>query len=214
MFMVHSNLLVYFFIAMVLLVVSIISSSYSEVLKTVDTDQKVLFLTFDDGPGPYTSQLLDVLDKENVSATFFLLGSRAKNNSVVSRIVLEDHFVGVHSYSHPLLITNISDEIAESIRVVNNLTNTSVTLFRSPYGVTVPNVLSTAKEMNLTVVKWSCFPRDYSANKDQIVRRVSRCFNPGEIIVLHDWQSPQTIQALPEIIHDAKEQGYSFGILS
>lgn len=214
MLMVQSNLLVYFFIALVLLVVSVISSSYSSVLKSVNTDQKVLFLTFDDGPGPYTEQLLDVLSKENVSATFFLLGSRAKNNSIVTQMVLDGHFVGVHSYSHPVLLNNISEEISESVLAVNELTNTTVTLFRSPYGITIPKTVTAAKELNLTIVKWSCFPRDYSANSDQIVRRVSRCFNPGEIIVLHDWQSPQTIQALPQIIHNAKDQGYSFGLLS
>lgn len=214
MFMVRSNLLVYFFIALVLLVVSIISSSYSNILKSVDTNQKVLFLTFDDGPGPYTSQLLDILDEENVSATFFLLGSRAENNPLVTQMVLDGHFIGVHSYSHPLLIKNVSDEISKSVLVVNNLTNKPVTLFRSPYGITFPKTIRVAKEMNLTIVKWSCFPRDYSSTKDQIVRRVSRCFNPGEIIVLHDWQSPQTIEALPEIIHKAREQGYFFSVLS
>ena len=71
----------------------------------INTDQRIVALTYDDGPNPpYTDQLLDVLAKHNVKATFFLIGNRIeKHPGTVNRIIAEEHQIGNHSYSHPLL---------------------------------------------------------------------------------------------------------------
>jgi len=184
---------------------------FGNLLTHVDTNQKILYLTFDDGPGPYTEQVLDILHQENISATFFLVGERAvKNPELVRRMVLEGHSVGTHSDTHPWLFFNVYDEIFQGKLNVENASGEKVTLFRAPYGYVSPFTLHAAHKLNLTIVSWSCFPKDYAATKEQTVSRVDKCFKPGVIIVMHPWGHPQSVAALSDIITNAKTQGYTF----
>lgn len=185
-----------------------------DVLHRVDTDKKVLYLTFDDGPGPYTKQVLNFLEDKQVPATFFIVGDRVKDNSDLIRRMADDgHAIGTHSNTHPLLFRNIKEELLLSKLSIEYAGGRPVTLFRAPWGIVFPWTLKPASDLDLKIVAWSCFPRDYSATTQQIVSRVSKCFNPGEIIVLHPWNHPQTIQALPEIVSLARSQGYKFAVL-
>jgi len=189
--------------------------TYGDVLRSVDTDENVLFLTFDDGPGPYTAEVLDILLQHNVTATFFLVGERVEENpDLVLRMLNESHVVGSHSYSHKWLIFNITGEVTAGHDALFSVVNESVKFFRAPYGFLLPGTLKAANDLNLQVVRWSCFPRDYSATRQEIVSRVSRCLKLGEIITLHPWNNVQTVQALPDIIALAQEEGFRFDVLS
>ncbi|MBR9702653.1 polysaccharide deacetylase family protein [Candidatus Woesearchaeota archaeon] len=166
-----------------------------------------VYLTFDDGPVLLTSDVLDVLDFYNVSATFFLLGSQVKEFPSLTSRIAEDHTIGVHSYSHNLFTS--SKDIADSITIIENFTGVVPSLFRPPYGFHPPWLLSSAKNLNLTVVMWSSFPRDYAMKKEVIVERVTTKMKPGAIICLHD-TSEETLKALPEIIEYGLEHNLTF----
>lgn len=193
------------------------SSIFSkDVISKVPTNEKFLYLTFDDGPGPYTKQVLNFLDAKQVPATFFFLGECVKDNSdLVKRAVREGHAIGSHSFSHPFLFRNVAEEIQLGKLSVDYASETSTKLFRAPYGFLMPWTINRANEQGLNVIEWTCFPRDYSASSSEIiVSRVSKCFFPGSIIVLHPWNHKLTLDALPDIVSLARSQGYEFRTLN
>lgn len=183
-----------------------------DILKKVDTNDKVLYLTFDDDPGPYTKQTLNFLDDKQVPATFFVIGERAKENPDIVRRMIEDgHVVGTHSNTHPYLFFNVKEELLLGKLSAEYSSGSTVTLFRAPYGFVMPWTYFAAKDLDLKVVQWSCFPRDYTdPSPEEISRRVINCFSPGAIIVLHSANHENTVKALPEIVSQARMQGYTF----
>lgn len=187
----------------------------NDVISKVDTSKKILYLTFDDGPGPYTKQVLNFLDAKQVPATFFLVGERVKENQeIVRRMVRDGHAVGSHSFSHPFLFRNVEEEIYLGKLAVDFASGKSSTLFRAPYGFVFPWTLNKANNLGLKTVQWSCFPRDYSASSSEvIVSRVNSCLSPGAIIVLHPWNHEQSLKSLPDIVSFARSQGYEFRTL-
>ena len=105
----------------------------------ISTDEKIVALTFDDGPNPpYTDRLLDVLAKHNVKATFFMIGNRIeKHPETVQRVIAEGHQIGNHSYSHPLLgflpPSTVEREIERTDALIRELGVSEDIAFRSPF---------------------------------------------------------------------------------
>lgn len=193
----------------------IFMSPYSQILGdvTYSIDEDVLFLTFDDGPGESTEEILDILKGENIKATFFVVGDRINENpELLQRIANEGHSIGVHSMTHPYLYKNIESELKETGQLIYELTNQESRLFRPPYGFRTWDTIKTAEDLGLETITWSSFPMDYEKKSDDIVWFVTSSFHPGQIICLHDGpvNRKQTVLALPEIISAAKEQGYEF----
>ncbi|MFH1211781.1 MAG: polysaccharide deacetylase family protein [Candidatus Woesearchaeota archaeon] len=195
-------------------------------------------LTFDDGPKePYTSQILDILRKENVSATFFILGENAvKEPQIVRRISEEGHELGVHAYTHKSLLLQGKNTSIQQISVTKTLLEAiagnsgrdreraggeagngkKIKLFRPPYGVFSPVTVSHSKKLNLSLVLWSINSRDYKEkDKDAIIRNVLENANlkPGAIILLHV-NSELSVDALSGIISGLKEKGFTFAKVS
>lgn len=177
-------------------------------------DATGVVLTFDDGPDPvHTLEVLDVLDKHDVKATFFVIGKKAEEHrGVVEEIVRRGHEVGVHGYSHARLFSlwggkRVREDLEKAIRVLENTTGKTPLLFRPPIGHTNPTIARIADQLDLTVVGWSVGARDgLSRTKpEDVVRRIARGLEDGAIVLLHDapergTRKPAGVTALEAIL--------------
>jgi peptidoglycan/xylan/chitin deacetylase (PgdA/CDA1 family) len=184
-------------------------------------------LTFDDGPSPFTAQVLDVLKKNHVRATFFLCGENAERYpELVRRIRAEGHQIGNHTYSHPYLYmmseARIASEIDRTQDVLEKITGARPTLFRPPFGVRWFSLWPLLRERGLTMVLWSDRGYDGRLDADGIAKTTLDQLTPGAIILLHDGfetHAPSdvdraaTVRALPAIISGVRKAGFTFARL-
>lgn len=170
-------------------------------------------LTFDDGPSAYTEQVLNILNRYNVRATFYLIGRDVRRYpGTVQRIVNEGHRVGNHSFSHANLaylsragVVQDLQSTQDAIRAVSSVTPTA---FRPPYGSVNHTVREVASSMGLSIDLWSVDPQDWTQpGAGAITQRVLRQDGPGAVILLHSIYK-QTVDALPGIIEGIRAQGY------
>jgi polysaccharide deacetylase family sporulation protein PdaB len=197
---------------------------FGRVFYNMQTTQKIVALTFDDGPNPpYTEQLLDVLKENHVSATFFLIGQNVeKHPELVKRIAAEGHQLGNHTYHHMDLLKAdrklIADEVDRTNQVITAASGITPHLVRPPHGFRDPVVMEMMAERNLKVVEWSVMSRDWlNPGVDTIVERTISKVKNGSIILLHDGDGiaaqdsrAQTIEATRRIIQILSAQGYKF----
>jgi cellulose synthase/poly-beta-1,6-N-acetylglucosamine synthase-like glycosyltransferase/spore germination protein YaaH/peptidoglycan/xylan/chitin deacetylase (PgdA/CDA1 family) len=205
------------------------------VQKYGQADEKKLVLTFDDGPDPkYTPKILDILSREHVPATFFMVGINAENNiPLVKRIYKEGHEIGNHTFTHPN-IAEVSTRRAilemESTRLlIECVTGHSTILFRAPYNADsepekmeelIP--ISLARTRNYLDIGESIDPEDWEegVEADTIIQRIIKrkaeltaAGQSGNIILLHDAGGKgrqATVDALPVVIDYFKKRGYTF----
>ncbi len=183
------------------------------------TQEKVIALTLDDGPwGKSTEEVLAILAKQNVKATFFWIGLHLKSYPEVARKVVQaGHAVANHSWSHPYKLVSpdlAKPEIENTSYLIAKTTQVQTRLFRPPGGILDNGLVAYAQQKNYTTVMWSIDPHD-SAPKvtaAEIVQRVVSQAKSGRIILLHDGGGDRraTIKALPTIIAKLKAQGYRF----
>src|SRR5216117_698621 len=201
------------------------SSAFGKTYWHAATHQKVVALTFDDGPNePYTSQVLDILEREHVRATFFLIGENVrKYPAAAARIVREGHVVGNHSEHHPLRfalepVEQIRAEVSAAEETIHADTALFPRLFRPPQGLRSPWLMRVLKSDSLITVTWDDAPGDWDPiSRETVARRAVLHARPGSIILLHDGlnlshdidRSP-TVRALPEIIERLRSRGYRF----
>ena len=189
-------------------------------------------LAFDDGPHPqYTDEILDILKRERVKATFFVTGAQSsKYPSIVRRIANEGHEIGNHTFSHPDL-TKLSDslvrlEITSTQRVIQVLTGKPPVLLRPPYaaddmGYTIPeaHVIEIANSLGYKAVGANLNPEDWRGiSAETIVETVLRKVDAGNgsVIELHDagGDRSQTVKALPLLIQALRNRGLRFALAS
>ena len=161
-------------------------------------DPSQIALTYDDGPNdPHTLHLLDVLDRHQAKATFFLIGKFVRERPEIARAIqAAGHAVGNHTYSHPILIflsaAAVKQELEDCNKALEDTLGASPTLFRPPFGGRRPVVLQTARSLGLTPVMWSVTAYDWSATSaDSIVQKVERRIDVqnsslGQVVLLHD----------------------------
>lgn len=176
-------------------------------------------LTFDDGPNPIsTSQILAILQRYEIKATFFDTGYLVKDfPNIVRQEFLQGHSIGDHSWSHPQL-TNLSaagilSQLVSTSNAIQSVTGVRPTIFRPPYGSFNRTVVAQAFQQNLTTIVWNNDARDWaSPGVNTIVSRVLNEAHNGGIILLHDGGGYryQTVEALPIIITALKQRGYTF----
>ncbi len=185
---------------------------------------KQLALTYDDGPNdPDTLQLLEVLAKHDVRATFFLLGRHVRMRpDIVRELVKAGHAIGNHTDTHPLLTfqpaARIRAQIEECQKAIAEATSKTTTLFRPPFGGRRPAVLRIAREMGLQPVMWTVTGYDWDAKSaESIEERVSQRIRGGDVILLHDGGHLQlgadrskTVMATERLLTRYKGQGYEF----
>ena len=176
---------------------------------------KTIALTFDDGPGPYTEKLLDILDQYGAKATFFLIGSKVSGQaSVVRSIQARGHQLGNHSWSHPelpkLSVDQIAGEIDRTNEAIRQATGVKPSILRPPYGAVNGVVLEQLRLRNMSSILWSVDTRDWADRNSQIVcSRAVAGARPGAVILMHDIHQT-SVNAVPCILGSLKQQGYSF----
>jgi len=179
------------------------------------TGNKVIALTFDDGPGPYTAHLLDVLDQYGAKATFFLIGSKVSSQAnVVRSIHARGHQLGNHSWSHPELpklpVDQIAGEIDRTNDAIKQATGVTPAILRPPYGAVNGVVLEQLRLRGMSSILWSVDTRDWADRNSEIVcSRAVAGARPGAIILMHDIHQT-SVGAVPCILSALKQQGYSF----
>ena len=194
----------------------------------LNTDQRIIALTYDDGPNPpYTDQLLDLLAKHNVKATFFLIGKRIERHpETVNRIIAEGHQIGNHTYSHPLLgflpPPHVQREIERTNRLLRQHGIAGEIVFRAPVLTRFLPVAWVQAKEDRTHISCNVWSWDWTTqNPDRITETVLKKTKPGSIIVLHDGKAENaradrsgTIEATDRIITALKQDGYQFVRLS
>lgn len=156
-------------------------------------------LTYDDGPNdPYTLQLLEILARHNVRATFFLIGRFVRQRPQIARALLAaGHVVGNHTMTHPVLLwqgsARVREELAGCNAAIEDATGEAVRFFRPPHGARRPDILRTARELGLTPVMWNITGHDWTAPApERIVRRVesgvsrNQRWGRASNVLLHD----------------------------
>lgn len=187
------------------------------------TREKIIALSFDDGPNPrFTPELLDILKKFSVSATFFLIGRYVeKAPEIAQQIVAGGHEVGNHTFSHKMLPFledhEIREEISTTHRILAKVTGRVPSLLRPPMGMFSKRTVSIAEEWGYRTVIGDVYPRDpHMPGTSRIIRRVLKRSRPGSLIILHDggntrhFDRSQTLRSVEAIIPKLKNAGYRF----
>ncbi|MCL4319281.1 MAG: polysaccharide deacetylase family protein [Firmicutes bacterium] len=181
-------------------------------------DHHQIALTFDDGPGPDTAHILQILRERNVQATFFVVAERARHYPELLKTMAADgHEIGLHGYSHRSMYLfwpwNVSREIRQGLETIEAISGTRPVSYRPPWGH--HNILTAiiARRLGIRRVLWSIAPDDWKHDKtpESIKRYVTQLAHPGGIVVLHDGGGTRqnTVQALGPIIDGVRELGLS-----
>ena len=180
-------------------------------------------LTFDDGPGVYTADVLDALSGLGIPGTFFVLGNNVEERpELVARAAAEGHEVANHSYTHTdfmdLTYEEVQEEVLLTDQAIRDAGTTPLELLRPPYGHwdgPGGSVESAVQSVGYEVVTWTYSPTDYLNTADVIRERVRENLHDGMVVLLHDGVSnaPEMIAALPGIAEDTRAAGYCFGLM-
>ena len=198
---------------------------FGQLIPRVSTSQKVVALTFDDGPAPdATGQILSALAEEHVRATFFVIGAELeKNMAEGQRIVAAGHELGNHSYSHERMVlvtpSFVQQEIERTDKLIREAGYQGAIYFRPPYGkklFALPYYLAKTGRRSIT---WDVEPDSYpeiAADSDKIAAYVLSRTQPGSIIILHVMypNRSESLKAVKKIVAGLKTQGYSFKTVS
>ncbi|MEA5552998.1 polysaccharide deacetylase family protein [Anabaena cylindrica UHCC 0172] len=181
-------------------------------------EQKVIALTFDDGPWPNsTIQVLDILKKNKIKGTFFVVGQNVKNYpDLAKRVVTDGHTIANHTWHHWYHHMNpqmAAYEVANTTDIIYKTTGVKTSLFRPPGGNMKNGVVAYARSNKYATIMWSTDSIDYSRpGVPRLINNVFRGAKSGGIVLMHDGGGDRTntVKALPEIISRFRKQGYEF----
>lgn len=178
--------------------------------------EKVIYLTFDDGPVPeVTPQVLDILDTYGWKATFFCVGENVqKHPELYNEILLRGHKTGNHSFNHLKGFNYSIEEYTANIKKAANYIDSN--LFRPPYGRITRKQIK-ALETDYQIIMWDVITHDYNKNlsNDEVFRNVTKHLRKGSIVVFHDSvkAKERVLAVLPKAIEFWNEKGYRFAVL-
>jgi len=195
-----------------------------------DIPDKVVALTFDDGPSPiWTPPILDALNKSGVKATFFMLGEHVqKYPQVAKRVAQGGHEIGNHSYHHNNFIYydkyEVEKDIKDTERIIRQATGVTTHLFRPPKSWLSKREKKKIKDFGYEVVLWTLNSKDWvNFDHKHIVRYIVKNVRPGDIILFHDsggffkteeGNRIETVNTIPSLVEKLKERGYRFVTVS
>lgn len=188
-----------------------------------NSDDKKIALTFDDGPHPrYTKMILEILDKYNIKATFFVIGVNIENYPQTLKSIYEHgHEIGNHSYDHSsekyIDSYHAEEEIKKCEALIYRELNIIPTVFRPPQGQYSKALENVAATNNYSIVLWNIDTKDWEHNPaTSIYKTVTQNVTGGDIILMHDYTSGKntTCDALELIIPDLLAKGYTFVTVS
>jgi peptidoglycan-N-acetylglucosamine deacetylase len=185
---------------------------------------KQITLTYDDGPNdPHTLNLLDVLAKHGVRATFFMIGRYVEERPDIAHAVAQaGHVIGNHTYTHPLLIFESAAQTRIQMEKCHSALQDAIgehsNLFRPPFGGRRPATLRVGRELGLQTVMWNVTGYDWSAPPAAVIeKKVARQMRGGDIILLHDGghramgaDRTQTVIATENLIRRCRNEGFEF----
>lgn len=192
---------------------------FGDVLWRGDSERGVV-LTFDDGPHPeHTLKVLDILEENNVRATFFVVGRKVRLfPEVVRQIAERGHGIGLHGYQHDRLFSwktpkYVQEDIERTQNAIEEACGQRPTLFRPPIGHVSTRTAAGARKAGVTLVAWSAKGRDglKRADPDRVLQRLVSGLTPGAILLLHDAAerddfTPVSIEVLPRLIEQIKSR--------
>ena len=190
--------------------------SYTPFVRMAGSQHKELALTFDDGPGPYTPEVLSVLEREHVPATFFEVGIAERYfHASTTAIVARGYPIGDHTEDHPpmsqLSAKGQQQQLLDQAAAIGKYGAPFPRLFRPPYGLWNNNTFRLLKRYRMLMILWSVDTSDYTLpGVNAIVQRALQGARPGAIILMHDagGNRSETVAALPKIIHALRRRGY------
>lgn len=182
---------------------------------------KVIAITFDDGPMPvYTDEILDILDEYHAKATFFMIGNRMKKYpDIVKEVARRGNVIGNHTFTHPKNLIALDDgqvlkEINDCADISERLTGQRNHIFRPPRGIMNERLSRIIRRQGYDIVFWSiCADNRQAPTPELMARRVVDKIKPGEIILIHDGRVPgrlKDVEATRLIMADLSEKGYRF----
>lgn len=196
------------------------------------SDTKRVFLTFDDGPSSVTPQILDELKKENIKATFFILGTNVKGREdVLKRMYEEGHYIANHGYTHsyseiyqsPQTVLDEYNQCNDAVKNAIGVPEYNSHLFRFPGGLPggkYANLKKEAKELlsknDVLNIDWNALTGDAETNQLSVEFELSRLSDTigdknSVVLLMHDTVTKSvTAEALPQIIANLRERGYEF----
>lgn len=176
-------------------------------------EEKVVALTFDDGPhSVYTKKLLEGLKKRGIKVTFFLMGSNIEGNEELVRQMKQDgHLIGNHGYRHVQMTEEGAEKVRESVektgKIIEEIIGEEPEYLRPPYGDWNEEL---EEEIGMTPVLWSLDSLDWKLkDTGKIIHQVLKDVKDGDIILLHDI-FPSSVEAALELIDILQKEGYVF----
>ena len=179
-------------------------------------------LSFDDGPGPCTSELIAVLGRSGLKATFFLVGSQVERHpELAARLRDAGHELGLHSMAHrdhaQIPPAEAVEDVVAGADAIGRLIGVDVELFRAPYGHFVPATLAEAERRGWSCVMWSAWGEDWRDDRtaEKIAAQIVADLRPGAIVPLHDSRREQQVEcarmlrALELVLDEAGRRGLS-----
>jgi polysaccharide deacetylase family sporulation protein PdaB len=187
------------------------------------TDEKLIALTFDDGPHESkTEKILEILDKYNVKATYFIIGQNAeKHPEILNTILSKGHEIGNHTYDHKSIYklsdVKLTDDVERCSDVIESITGSRPVLFRPPEGFMNDTIATSVGRYGYRVILWKVDTYDWKGKSAaEISSGVMKTVKSGDIILMHDyiWKDSHTAEALDIIIPKLMKQGYRFVTVS
>ncbi|MCA6071335.1 MAG: polysaccharide deacetylase family protein [Endomicrobium sp.] len=187
-------------------------------------DVKKISLTFDDGPGKATKQILEILEEKNIKATFFMLGVRVVNDPETAKAVAAaGHEIGNHTYEHINFYTYKNEDKAEKIekellqceKVIKSILGIQSFLTRFPYGYMKSDAIGAAKKHNYCLINWS-FGADWQdISAEEMHVKYKQAIKNGAIFLMHDLpKNKKVLSFLETFIDEIKEEGYKIVTVS
>ncbi|UOB80707.1 polysaccharide deacetylase family protein [Bacillus sp. ZJS3] len=190
---------------------------FGDLTNRVETNEKVVALTFDDGPTNNIKQILPLLDTYNAKATFFLIGNELeKKLSLGEAIVQSGHQVGNHTYSHNRMVLKTPSYIKEEIEKTNALIRqtgfTDAIDFRPPNGKKLIGLPYYLNKNNIETITWDLEPDTFYKSAADKIEYVNKNVKPGSIILLHPMydESNENLQTIEGILDSLSKKGYQF----
>jgi peptidoglycan-N-acetylglucosamine deacetylase len=192
---------------------------FGELIYRVNTNSKVVALTFDDAPSEYTDRVIAILKEKNIKATFYTIGQNIeKYPNQAKELVSQGHELGNHSYSHDRLVLKspsfISREVDKTSELIRSVGYSGEITFRPPNGKKLFILPWYLSMHNVKTIMWDVEPDTYVAGKpDKIIQYTIQNTKPGSIILMHPFcgtECEADREALPVIIDQLKADGYRF----
>lgn len=190
---------------------------FGNITSHVETNDKVVALTFDDGPTKNTDAILSLLDDFQVKATFFLIGKDIEEHPEEARkIAAAGHQIGNHTYSHKRMVLKspafIKHEIEKTDDLIAEIGYTKSIVVRPPYGKKLIGFPYYLNKQQRETITWNLEPDTFFTQADEKVRYVKENIQPGSIILMHPMydSTENELQAIEEILQTLLDEGYTF----